>query len=95
MSPDPDDAAPPPRNGVGLAALVLGIFALAFVFIPFTGEVLTVPAGIAAVTAGFIGWDRADRGIASNRGDALVGGVLGAVALMVTLLIYAATSSDA
>lgn len=90
MAPVPDNT-PPARNGAGLTALVLGIFSVAFTFIPLAGEILTAPAGLAAVTAGFIGWDRADRGVATNRADALVGGVLGAVALMMTLLIYVAT----
>ncbi|WP_067862741.1 hypothetical protein [Nocardia shimofusensis] len=91
MAPVPDNT-PPAGNGVGLAALVLGIFAVAFAFIPFAGEFLSAPAGLAAVTAGFIGWDRVDRGIATNRADALVGGLLGALALMTALLVYAATS---
>ncbi|MFD4406898.1 hypothetical protein ACFWPH_29445 [Nocardia sp. NPDC058499] len=91
MAPVPGHT-PPVRNGAGLAALILGIFAVSFTFIPFAGEFLTAPAGLAAVIAGFIGWDRADRGIATNRADALVGGVLGAVALMMALLVYAATN---
>ncbi|MGW6330942.1 hypothetical protein [Nocardia rhamnosiphila] len=91
MAPVPDNT-PPARNGAGLTALLLGIFAVAFVFIPFVGEILTAPAGLAAVIAGFVGWDRVDRGIATNRADALIGGTLGIVALMMTLLIYAATS---
>ncbi|MFQ6226110.1 hypothetical protein [Nocardia sp. NPDC002869] len=45
--------------------------------------------------AGFIGWDRVDRGIATNRKDALIGGVLGFIAPMMTLLVYAATSGAA
>lgn len=91
MAPVPDNI-PPSRNGVGLAALVLGIFAVAFTFIPFAGEWFSAPAGLAAVTAGFVGWDRVDRGIATNRADALVGGLLGAVALMTALLVHLATS---
>ncbi|WP_040794936.1 hypothetical protein [Nocardia higoensis] len=91
MAPAPGNN-PPARNGVGLAALVLGIFSVAFTFIPFAGELLSAPTGFAAVTAGFIGWDRADRGIATNRADALVGGVLGAVAVMMALLVYVATN---
>ncbi|MGW5383215.1 hypothetical protein [Nocardia sp. NPDC003963] len=91
MAPAPDDT-PPSRNGAGSAALLLGIFAVAFCFIPFAGEILTAPAGLAAMVAGFIGWDRVDRGIATNRADALIGGVLGAVALLMTLLVYAAAN---
>lgn len=91
MAPVPDHN-PPTGNGVGLAALVLGIFALGFTFIPLVGEILSAPAGLAAVAAGFVGWDRVDRGIATDRADALVGGLLGAVALMMALLIYVATN---
>ncbi|MET9216185.1 MULTISPECIES: hypothetical protein [unclassified Nocardia] len=90
--PDPQ-VPPPPRNGVGLLALVLGIVAFVLSFIPFAGEFLAAPTAVAAVTAAFFGWDRIERGEADNRADTLVGGVLGALALGLTLLIYLATQS--
>ncbi|GAB09588.1 hypothetical protein GOARA_043_00630 [Gordonia araii NBRC 100433] len=90
--PSSRDQGPPPRNGVGLAALTLGIVAVALVFIPFSTEIVTAAVGIAAVVAGFIGWDRADRGIATNRSDALIGGILGLLASIAALMVYSATN---
>ncbi|MFD3748070.1 hypothetical protein [Nocardia sp. NPDC058633] len=87
------EALPPPRNGVGLAALVLGIIACAVSFVPVVSEFVAAPAGIGAVAAAFVGWDRIDNGVATNRADTIAGGVLGAVALTVSALVYLATHS--
>ncbi|MFC6013064.1 hypothetical protein [Nocardia lasii] len=87
------EALPPPRNGVGLAALILGIVACACSFIPFISEFLAAPCAVAAVVAAFVGWDRIERGVATNRLDTLVGGILGALALGVIALVYLATHS--
>lgn len=87
-------APPPPRNGMGLAALILGIVAFTFSFIPFLSEFLAAPSAVAAVAAAFINWDRIERGRATNRADTLAGGILGALALAMTLLVYLATHSD-
>ncbi len=57
---------PPPqssyRNGVGSIALITGIVALVFAFVPIIGDLVTVPTGIVAVTCGWVGFNRADRG---------------------------------
>lgn len=87
----PAPEAPPPRNGAGLAALVLGIVACAFSFVPGFGELVAAPAAVASVATAFVGWDRIERGVATNRMDTVVGGVLGAFALGLTLLVYLAT----
>ncbi|MGE2836123.1 hypothetical protein [Mycobacterium sp. SMC-4] len=79
-----------PQNGAGQAALVLGVVAIVFVFVPVIGDFVSIPAAIGAVITGIAGFDRADRGRATNRLDAVIGGVLGLVALLVTLLIFAA-----
>ncbi|WP_410877044.1 hypothetical protein [Nocardia sp. A7] len=84
---------PSPRNGVGLAALVLGIIACAVSFIPVVSEFVAAPAGIGAVAAAFVGWDRIENGVATNRADTIAGGILGAIALAVTALVYLATHS--
>ncbi|MFE3546403.1 hypothetical protein ACFXK0_25865 [Nocardia sp. NPDC059177] len=87
-------ATPPPRNGAGLTSLVLGIVACALAFIPFAGEILGIPTAVAAVAAAFVGWDRIERGVATNRTDTVVGGVLGALALTLSLLVYLATHGE-
>ncbi|WP_278265378.1 hypothetical protein [Nocardia sp. AG03] len=96
MPPDSGIYPPPPRNSVGLAALVLGILGLALSFIPFTGEFVAIPCAVAALITAYIGYDRVDRvdrGIATNRADAVVGGLLGLLALMTAMLINLAVYS--
>ena len=78
---------PSPRNGAGRAALVLGVTALAFTFIPVIGDFVAIPAAIGAVVTCFIGLDRVD---ATHRSDAVIGGVLGVLTLLIALVIFAA-----
>ncbi|MGE2729651.1 hypothetical protein ACQI4F_09235 [Mycolicibacterium vaccae] len=82
--------SPYPRNRAGHAALILGVVALAFVFVPVIGEFVSIPAAVGAVVAGFVGFDRVGRGVATNRRDAVIGGVLGVLVLFMSLLIFAA-----
>ena len=72
---------PSPRNGLGIAALVLGILAL-LTGLFFIGGVL----GIAAIVLGVLGRGRAKRGEATNGGMALAGIILGVLALLLTAL---------
>jgi hypothetical protein len=68
-----------PRNGLGVAALVLGILSILLGWIPFISVVALLLA-IAAIVCGIIGRKRANRGEATNGGVALGGiitGVLG------------------
>ncbi len=96
MNPQPDwPCAPPPRNGAGRAALILGLVALVFTFVPIIGDFIAIPAAICAIVAGLIGFDRADRGLATNRRDALIGASLGALTLLITLFILAAVHGSA
>ncbi|MFF2082874.1 hypothetical protein ACFVVM_03830 [Nocardia sp. NPDC058176] len=83
----------PPRNGAGLAALILGMLGIALSFVPFLSEVAAIPCAIAALIASYIGCDRVERGLATNRVDAVVGGVLGGLALMSAVLINLAVYS--
>ncbi|MER5441714.1 DUF4190 domain-containing protein [Streptomyces sp. NPDC002790] len=80
--------APPPRNGLGVAALVLGIVtAIGFVLWP-----LAIVTGVLAVIFGVVGRRRAGRGAATNGGQALgglicgVGGLLSAVGVGIAVL---------
>lgn len=70
------------RNGLGTAALVLGILSLVTWFL-FVGGLF----GIVAVILGFLGRGRAKRGEASNGGMALAGLITGAVGILLTVLV--------
>lgn len=70
------------RNGLGTAALVLGILSLVTWFL-FIGGLF----GIVAVVLGFLGRSRAKRREASNGGMALAGIVTGAVGILLTVLV--------
>jgi hypothetical protein len=73
-----------PRNGLGVAALVVGIVALLSVclgIVPFLG-VLTAVIAIAGIVLGVLGRKRAKRGEATNGGAALAGLVLSVIALL-------------
>lgn len=82
-SPYPMGVAP--RNGMGTAALVLGIIAVVLSVTVWGGVIL----GILAIIFGSVGMGRARRGEATNRGSAMAGLILGivAIALLVLLVI--------
>lgn len=74
---------------------MLGVAAIAFTFVPIIGEFIAIPAAIGAVATGFIGFDRVDQGRATNRRDAVVGGSLGVLALLITLVMFAVVHGSA
>lgn len=77
--------AGPKRNGMGVAALVLGILAI------LTGWfVLGGVLGILAVVFGVIGRGRAKRGEADNGGLALAGLICGAIGIVIAAGIIVA-----
>ncbi|HWH29809.1 MAG TPA: DUF4190 domain-containing protein [Mycobacteriales bacterium] len=78
-------ASGPRKNGLGVAALVVGILALLTSFTVVVGAVL----GIVALVLGLVGRGRAKRGEADNGGVALTGAVLGGVALLLSIVIAA------
>ena len=82
------EARRPPRNGLGIAALVLGILAI------ITGLFLVGGLlGIAAIVLGVLGRKRAARGEATNGGMALAGIVLGVLGLLLSALaVFGAVS---
>ncbi|WP_327671788.1 MULTISPECIES: DUF4190 domain-containing protein [unclassified Streptomyces] len=84
----PPPGSVPPRNGPGLAALVLGVVtAVGFVVWP-----VAIVTGVLAVIFGVIGRQRAGRGAATNGGQALgglicgVGGLLSAIGVAIAVL---------
>lgn len=62
----PAAAAPQPRNGLGIAALVLGLVGLLFGLIPLTGFVAIV-LGVIGLVLGLAGLGRVRKHIATNR----------------------------
>ena len=76
--------APPVRNGLGVAAIVLGATAFLFVFIPVIGVLGALLAFIGLVLGGVALFSRAH-----GRPTAIIGTVLSAVALVVALVMGA------
>lgn len=66
-----------PQNGMGTAALVMGI--LQFFCLGTVGSIL-------AIVFGKIGMNKADQGLATNRGSAKAGFVLGIVGLALSVV---------
>ncbi|WP_411080609.1 DUF4190 domain-containing protein [Streptomyces sp. cmx-18-6] len=70
---------PAPANGLGTAAMVLGIVSVVVFCLYGLGIIL----GILALVFGLIGLGRAKRGEATNRGMAVAGIVLGSVGMVI------------
>ncbi|WBP84798.1 DUF4190 domain-containing protein [Kitasatospora cathayae] len=76
--------APPPRNGLGVAAMVLGIVGTALSLAVLLFWLSWLPA-LLALIFGIIGLGHARRGVATNRGMALAGVILGITGLVVSV----------
>lgn len=74
-----------PKNGFGIASLVIAVIALLSVWSVLGGIV----GGIIAVALGVIGRGRVRRGHANNGGVAIAGIVLGALAVILGLVFIA------
>ena len=73
-----------PRNGMGTAALVLGIIGLVLaLIIPIVGIVL----GVLGLTFGLIGHRRQRDGVATNGTMSLIGAGLGALAIVLAIVV--------
>jgi len=70
-----------PRNGLGTAASLCGVFGVVL-GTPLILFPVAFTLGVAALTCGIFGRRRAERGIASNRGQATLGVVLGMIAVI-------------
>lgn len=91
----PTHAPQQPRNGLGTAALVLGIIAVVFAFIPVAGIFIAIPLALVAIGLGIPGMVRAWKGSATNKGVAVSGTSLGGVAFILTIVMTAAVFSAA
>ncbi len=85
----PPGAGAPPRNGLGIAALVLGLLALLTCWTLVGGIVF----GLLAIILGIVGRGRAKRGEANNGGLALAGIILGVLGLLLSIAIIAGIAS--
>jgi hypothetical protein len=74
------------RNGMGTAALVVGVVALVLVVLLLFSP-LGAFLGLLAVLFGILGLVRANRGEADNRGQAVAGLVTGGLALLLGIFI--------
>ncbi|MEU6772083.1 DUF4190 domain-containing protein [Streptomyces sp. NPDC046759] len=73
-----------PQNGMGIAAMVLGILSLCL-FCMY--GVVSVVLGILAVVFGIKGRRRADRGEATNRGQAQAGLIMGIIGIVIGIAV--------
>ncbi|MFM9367525.1 DUF4190 domain-containing protein [Streptomyces sp. Da 82-17] len=81
MAP-PFPTPPQPQNGLGTTALVLGIIGAVLFFTVWGGIIL----GVLALIFGLIGHARARKGLATNKGVALAGTILGGLAVVVSIV---------
>lgn len=74
----PGGAPAQPQNGLGLAALILGIVAFLTSWFPLLG----IPVGVVGLILGILGLNKVKKGLATNRGMALAGVILSAIGLL-------------
>ncbi|WP_354637104.1 DUF4190 domain-containing protein [Kitasatospora camelliae] len=79
----PPVPGPEPRNGLGVAAMVLGIVGMVLALTVVLFWFAWLPA-LVAVVLGVLGLRLCRRGAATNRGVALAGVILGVLALLVS-----------
>ncbi|MFJ8852177.1 DUF4190 domain-containing protein [Streptomyces sp. NPDC102437] len=75
----------PARNGLGIAALILGVIGAVSGLIPFLFWLAGI-LGLIALILGLAGRGRAKRGEATNKGMATFGAVLGLISLILTVV---------
>jgi MmpS family membrane protein len=85
----PQTAPAAPRNGLGTAGFVLGLVGLLVAMIPIVG-IVAWPMVILGLIFSIIGFTRARKGAATNKGLAIAGIVLSAIGLLVCVLWAAA-----
>lgn len=84
--------APAPKNGLGTAALVLGILGALFSLIPFIG-IIAWPLVILGLIFGIIGFFRSRSGKATNGGVAIAGAILSLIGLVICVMYASAFTS--
>ncbi|WP_219106945.1 DUF4190 domain-containing protein [Austwickia sp. TVS 96-490-7B] len=81
-----------PKNGLGTAALVLGILSLIGSLIPLLG-ILVLPFALVGLILGIIGLSRVTQRVATNRGSALAGIILNILSMVLAVTITAITGN--
>jgi len=84
--PPGEPPARPAANGAAVAALVLGILALLFFWVPFA-NLLAVVMGVVGIVLGAVGRGRARRTGSGGAGAALAGILLSAAAIVLSLAV--------
>jgi hypothetical protein len=62
---------PEPKNGLGLAALIMAIVGVVSCVIPLLGPFVGGPLSIVSFILGLVGWSRARKGTATNKKTAI------------------------
>jgi hypothetical protein len=83
--PPPGSPAGAPNNTLGLVSMILGIAAIVLGCCPLSWF-LGIPVGVAAAITGFMGKQKADQGLATNRGQAQAGFICGIIGAAATVL---------
>ena len=80
--PAPGYGVPGPQknNTLGLIGMIVGITSIV---LALCCPLLGIPAAIAGVVLGFLGRNKADQGLADNRGQAMAGLICGAVGVVI------------
>jgi len=78
----PGGPAGPPQNTQGLVGMILGIAAIPLGCCCGLG----IPVGIAAVIVSYLGLQKANQGLATNRSQAMAGLICGAVAAVLGII---------
>ena len=76
-----------PRNGLGTAALVLGVLSIPLAFVVIGGLL-----GIVGLVLGVMALRRVARGLATNRGMAIAGIVLSVLGILLSLFIVSSVA---
>ncbi|WP_433785726.1 DUF4190 domain-containing protein [Actinomycetospora sp. CA-101289] len=95
---DPATPTAKPRNGAGIASLILGILSILLCWLGFVGVLfgagtafglgaIPVVLGLLAIILGIAGLRRARQGVASNRAVSIIGLVLGILGLIAAIAI--------
>lgn len=78
----PGTATPnPERNGLGLAALILGIVGMLFGMVPLTGFI-AFAVGVTGLILGLAGWSRVRKNKATNKKTAIFGVITSVLAVI-------------
>ena len=87
---DHDDGLVRSGGQVGDGALSLGAVAVLFVFVPVVGDFVAVPAALAAVGLGLVGFLSEEGTGVGSAWKAVVGGSAGLLCLFTVLITFAA-----